>query len=89
MVLKYLINILTEEEKKAYKSVFYAVDFNHNGFILPEELKHSYEILKIDVTEEQINYLFEILPKNKNLGIGYSEFIMAGVDQKNYLQKKI
>ena len=88
MVLKYLINILTEEEKKAYKSVFYAVDFNHNGFILPEELKHSYEILKIDVTEEQINYLFEILPKNKNLGIGYSEFIMAGVDQKKLFTKE-
>ena len=81
MVLKYLINILTEEEKKTYKAAFYAVDFNHNGFILPQELKQVYDSLKIDITEDQINYLFNILPKNKKLGMGYSEFIMAGVDQ--------
>ena len=82
MVLKYLINNLTDEEKKIYKEAFYAVDFNHNGFILPQELKHTYDLMNIDITIEQINYLFNILPQNKNLGMGYSEFIMAGVDQK-------
>ena len=88
MVLKYLINTLTEEEKKVYKAAFYAVDFNHNGFILPEELKQSYDLMKIDITEEQINYLFSILPYNKKLGIGYSEFIMAGVEQKKLFTKE-
>ena len=88
MVLKYLINTLTEDEKKSYKDAFYAVDFNHNGFILPEELKQAYNLLKINVTDEQINNLFNILPKNKKLGIGYSEFIMAGVDQKKLFTKE-
>ena len=88
MVLKYLINTLTEEEKKVYKAAFYAVDFNHNGFILPEELKQSYDLMKIDITEEQINYLFSILPYNKKLGIGYSEFIMAGVEQQKLFTKE-
>ena len=88
MVLKYLINTITEEEKKVYKAAFYAVDFNHNGFILPEELKQSYDLMKIDITEERINYLFSILPYNKKLGIGYSEFIMAGVEQKKLFTKE-
>ena len=103
MVLKYLINNLTDEEKKIYKEAFYAVDYNHNGFILPLELKRTYDLMEINITIDQINYLFNILPQNKNLGMGYSEFIMAGVDQKKlfteenledsfnyfYLQEKI
>ncbi len=88
MVLKYLINTLTDEEKKTYKAAFYAVDYNHNGFILPQELKQVYDSLKIDITDEQINYLFDILPKNKKLGMGYSEFIMAGVDQQKLFTKE-
>ena len=88
MVLKYLINFLTEEEKKVYKESFYAVDFNHSGFIRPQELKQAYDLMKIDITQEQINYLFDILPKNKKLGMGYSEFIMAGVDQKKLFTKE-
>jgi calcium-dependent protein kinase len=88
MVLKYLINSLTEEEKSIYKSAFYAVDFNHNGFIRPQELRHSYDLMKIDITDEQIENLFNILPNNKQLGMGYSEFIMAGVDQKKLFTKE-
>ena len=88
MVLKYLINKLNEEEKSIYKAAFYAIDFNHNGFIRPQELKHSYDLLKIDITDEQIEYLFNILPYNKKLGMGYSEFIMAGVDQKKLFTKE-
>jgi len=44
--------------------------------------------MKIEVTEDQINYLFNILSKNKKLGLGYSEFIMAGVDQKKLFTKE-
>ena len=88
MVLKYLINNLTDEEKKIYKEAFYAVDINHNGFILPQELKHTYDLMNINITIDQINYLFNILPQNKNLGMGYSEFIMAGVDQKKLFTKE-
>ena len=88
MVLKYLINNLTIEEKKIYKEAFYAVDINHNGFILPQELKHTYDLMNISITIEQINYLFNILPQNKNLGMGYSEFIMAGVDQRKLFTKE-
>ena len=83
MVLKYLINNkLSYEEKKVFKDAFYALDFNHNGFIIESDLKKAFDLFNINIDEKQINYLFNILPENKNLGLGFIEFIMAGIDKK-------
>jgi len=83
MVLKYLINNkLSYEEKKVFKDAFYALDFNHNGFIIESDLKKAFDLFNINIDEKQINHLFNILPENKNLGLGFIEFIMAGIDKK-------
>ena len=83
MVLKYLINNkLSHKEKQIFKDSFYALDFNHNGFIIEEDLKKVFELFNIYIEESQIKNLFNILPDNKNLGLGFSEFIMAGIDKK-------
>ena len=84
IVLKYLINNkLSDEEKQIFKASFYALDFNHNGFIIEDDLKKAFDLFDIDIDEKQITHLFNILPENKNLGLGFSEFIMAGIDKKN------
>ena len=84
MVLKYLINnTLSYEEKKVFKDAFYALDFNHNGFIIESDLKKAFDLFNINIDEKQINHLFNILPENKNLGLGFIEFIMAGIDKKS------
>ena len=84
MVLKYLINNkLSYEEKKVFKDAFYALDFNHNGFIIESDLKKAFDLFNINIDEKQINHLFNILPENKNLGLGFTEFIMAGIDKKS------
>ena len=84
MVLKYLINNkLSYEEKKVFKDAFYALDFNHNGFIIESDLKKAFDLFNINIDEKQINHLFNILPENKNLGLGFIEFIMAGLDKKS------
>ena len=89
MVLKYLINSkLSHEEMQIFKASFYALDFNHNGFILEQDLKQAFDLFKIDIKEEQINHLFNILPENKNLGFGFSEFIMAAIDKKEIFTKE-
>ena len=83
MVLKYLINNkLSRKEKEIFKDSFYALDFNHNGFIIEEDLKKVFDLFNIDIAEEQVNHLFNILCDNKNLGLGFCEFIMAGIDKK-------
>ena len=89
MVLKYLINSkLSHDEMQIFKASFYALDFNHNGFILEQDLKQAFDLFKIDINEEQITHLFNILPENKNLGFGFSEFIMAAIDKKEIFTKE-
>ena len=86
MVLKYLVNNkLSHEEKQIFTASFYALDFSHNGFIIEQDLKKVFDLFNIDIDEKQISHLFNILPENKNLGLGFSEFIMAGIDKKTIL----
>ena len=86
MVLKYLVNNkLSHEEKQIFTATFYALDFNHNGFIIEQDLKKVFDLFKIDIDEAQISHLFDVLSENKNLGLGFSEFIMAGIDKKSIL----
>ena len=51
MVLKYLINNkISDIEKQMFKDSFYALDFNHNGFI-------------IEITSSELTYFLPILNK--------------------------
>ena len=88
MVLKYLINNkISDIEKQMFKDTFYALDFNHNGFIIESDLKKAFDLFNINIDENQIYHLFNILPNNKNLGLGFCEFIMAGINKKNIFTK--
>ena len=89
MVLKYLINNkLSHIEKQMFKDSFYALDFNHNGAITEQDLKKAFDLFNIDIDKNKINHLFNILPANKNLGLGFCEFIMAGIDKKTIFTKE-
>ena len=49
MVLKYLVdNKLSHEEKQIFKASFYALDFNHNGFIIEQNLIKAFKLFNID-----------------------------------------
>ena len=91
MIIKYLINTMNgEEEINIYKNAFYALNFNHNGWIEPSELKKGYELTNIDITDEEIEYLYSIIVENSKDGIDYTEFLMAGIDKKElFTQEKI
>ena len=83
MIMKYLLNSLDEEELKIYKSAFFAIDFFHNGCIEQPELKKAFELKKISITDREIKHLYKILDQNLKGAIDYTEFLMAGVNQKN------
>ena len=70
-----------------FKDTFYALDFNHNGFIIESDLKKAFDLFNINIDENQINHLFNILPDNKNLGLGFCEFTMAGINKTNIFTK--
>ena len=83
MIMKYLLNSMDEEELKIYKSAFFAIDFFHNGCVEQPELKKAFELKQIPITDEEISHLYTILDQNLKGAIDYTEFLMAGVNQKN------
>jgi calcium-dependent protein kinase len=91
MIIKYLINTMNGgEEINIYKNAFYALNYYHNGWIEPSELKKGYTLSKIDIKDEEIEYLYSIIVENSKSGIDYTEFLMAGIDKKElFKQDKI
>lgn len=57
-------------------TVFIFVDEDSNGAIDPEELKHCFNKLEINFSEEEINDLFEACDINEDKGMEFSEFIV-------------
>jgi len=82
MIMKYLLNTMDEEELKIYKSAFFAIDFFHNGCVEQPELKKAFELKDIPMTDEEISHLYKILDQNLKGAFDYTEFLMAGVNQK-------
>ena len=83
MIMKYLLNTMEEKELKIYKSAFFAIDFFHNGCVEQPELKKAFELKEISITDEEISHLYKILDQNLKGAMDYTEFLMAGVNQKN------
>ena len=83
MIMKYLLNTMDEDQLKIYKSAFFAIDFFHNGCVEQPELKKAFELKKIPITDEEISHLYKILDQNLKGAMDYTEFLMAGVNQKN------
>jgi calcium-dependent protein kinase len=83
MIIKYLINTMNGgEEINIYKNAFYALNYYHNGWIEPSELKKGFMLSKIEITDEEIDYLYSIIDQSSKGGIDYTEFLMAGIDKK-------
>ena len=83
MIIKYLINTMNGgDEINVYKNAFYALNYYHNGWIEPSELKKGYMLSGIDITDEEIEYLYSIIVHPSKGGIDYTEFLMAGIDKK-------
>ena len=82
IIIRYLINRMRGDEINIYKKAFYALNYYHNGWIEPSELKKGYILSNIDITDEEINYIYSIIVSPQKGGIDYSEFLMAGIDKK-------
>ena len=70
------------EEINIYKNAFYALNYYHKGWIERSELKKGYMLSNIDITDEEIEYLYSIIVPPSKGGIVYTEFLMAGIDKK-------
>ena len=82
MIIKYMINNINDSEIiNSYKNAYYACDFNHNGLIEVGELKKAFNLVKINISDEKVNYIYNIIDQTKKGGIDYTEFLMAGINK--------
>ena len=88
IVLRYLLTTLNESELKKYKRAFYAIDFKHNGTITKEELIKAFEIGKIEITNENVDFVFKLCDENRKGSLDYTEFLMCAYDKNDLLTEK-
>ena len=88
MILKYIINNINHEEvMSSYKNAYYAMDINHTGWIEVSEFQKIFKLSKINISEEKINYIYNIIDQTKKGGIDYTEFLMAGINKNELITK--
>ena len=84
LVYKYIINSMGHAELKKYKNALFAFDISHNGYVDLTELNKVFELLKKDISEEQIKKLMNASEGKKYLN--YTEFIMCCLNLKEVLK---
>ena len=88
LIIKYMINNINGGEIiNLYKNAYYALDLNHNGWIEIDELRRIYKLAKINISEEKLNYVYNIIDVKKKGGIDYTEFLMAGINKDKLFTK--
>ena len=88
LIIKYMINNINGGEIiNLYKNAYYAFDLNHNGWIEIDELRKIFKMAKINITDEKINYIYNIIDVKKKGGIDYTEFLMAGINKDKLFTK--
>lgn len=65
-----------DESLRKCKDIFKEFDEDASGAIDPQELKHCFQKLEINCTEEEINDLFEACDINDHMGMKFNEFIV-------------
>ena len=90
MVIKYLVNTLTEKEKNIYKKAFYAMDYKHKGTIDIEDLEKSFQIGKVSIKKEDLEKLIKLVDENGKNSLDYTELLIAGINkQKLFNEEKL
>ena len=90
MVIKYLLNTLTEKEKNIYKKAFYAMDYKHKGTIDIEDLEKSFQIGKVSIKKEDLEKLIKLVDENGKNSLDYTELLIAGINkQKLFNEEKL
>lgn len=83
-------NLATNEEHKKLMKLFEALDKDGNGVLEKDELIQGYnQILNAPDAAKAVEKIIKIVDINKSGSIDYMEFVMASVNRKKLLSKKI
>lgn len=83
-------NLATNEEHKKLLQLFKALDKDESGTLNKQELIHGFKkILNAVDAAKQVEKIMKIVDFNKSGSIDYMEFVMASVNKKKMLSKKV
>ena len=83
-------NLSTDEEHKKLLELFESLDKDGNGMLNKEELIQGYQnMLNAADAAKAVERIMQIVDINKSGSIDYMEFVMASVNRKKLLSKKV
>lgn len=88
MVLKFLVNQLSQKELKQLRQAFYAIDLDHTGHINKDELCKAFQMAGVNVSEDELQKIVDTADEKENGKLNYSEFLVATLNQKKFLDKE-
>jgi calcium-dependent protein kinase len=88
MVLKFLVNQLSQKELKQLRQAFYAIDLDHTGQINKDELYKAFQMAGVNVSEEELQKILDTADEKEDGKLNYSEFLVATLNQKKFLDKE-
>jgi calcium-dependent protein kinase len=88
MVLKFLVNQLSQKELKQLRQAFYAIDLDHTGHINKDELGKAFQMSGVKVSEEELQKIVESADEKQDGKLNYSEFLVATLNQKKFVDKE-
>lgn len=81
--------LLTKKEREKIDSIFRAMDTNCDGKLSKSEIQAGYkEHFGRDLGDEEVDTIFSRVDSDLSGAIDYSEFVVATMNEKNFLSKK-
>jgi calcium-dependent protein kinase len=88
LVLKFLVNTVSDKEIKKLRKAFYAIDLDHTGLISKDELKKAFSVAGLKISEEELQKIIDTADDGENERLDYSEFLIACLNQKTFIDKE-
>ena len=88
LILRFLVNQLSQNDIKKLRKTFCAIDLNHHGTINIFELENAFKISGINVSKEELRNILNSADDRNNGVIDYSEFLVACMNQKKIMDKE-
>lgn len=85
LVLRFLVNMLSQKELKDLKKAFNTIDSDHSGLINVDELHNAFKQANVNISQEEISKI--VANSNEKDKLDYTEFIVASLNQKKYIDK--
>lgn len=88
LVLRFLINQLSRKEIKKLRDAFYAIDLDNKGQININELEKAFNLAGVNASPIELKKIIESNENHKSGVIDYTEFLVASISQKKFVDKE-